>query len=102
MFVLISGVEVREYDLVAKSDKLFFKSEHLISCIAISPLGRYLLANFIQTQEIACLEIGTETILGTYDGLKEQRYVTRPCFTGHQSELIASGSEGMKDAVAFV
>lgn len=93
-FVLISGLEIRVYDLEAKSDELFFKSDVLISCISLSPLGKYLLVNFIQEEEIACLEIGAELIVAKYSGLKEQRYVTRPCFSGSHSEFIVSGSEG--------
>lgn len=95
VFVLISGLELRVYDLETKSDELFFKSDVLISCISLSPLGKYLLVNFIQVEELTCLEIGAELIVAKYSGLKEQRYVTRPCFSGSHSEIIVSGSEGM-------
>uniref|UniRef100_K3WHL7 Uncharacterized protein n=1 Tax=Globisporangium ultimum (strain ATCC 200006 / CBS 805.95 / DAOM BR144) TaxID=431595 RepID=K3WHL7_GLOUD len=96
VFILISGVEIREYDLVAKSDELFFKGEHLISCIAISSTGNHLLINFIQTEEIACLEINSETILPKYIGAKEKRFITRPCFVGQQNGIVTCGSEDAK------
>ncbi|KAF1333565.1 Chloride channel, partial [Globisporangium splendens] len=96
VFILISGVEIREYDLIAKSDELFFKGEHLISCIAISPSGNHLLVNFIQTEEIVCLEIDSETILPKYIGVKEKRFITRPCFIGQQSDIVACGSEDFR------
>lgn len=95
VFVLIAGAEIRVYDLDTKSDVTFFKSEHLISTIAISSDGRFVLANFIQQEKIACMEISTETIVANYRGIQEKRYIIQPSFCGYYDELVASGSEGM-------
>ncbi|GMF10710.1 unnamed protein product [Phytophthora lilii] len=94
VFVLISGYEVRVYDIAHKSDELFLEAEHLVSCISISPSGKFLLVNFMKQEQIACMEIGTGSLLAKYSGIREQRYVLRPCFGGAHSELVASGSEG--------
>lgn len=94
LFVLISGAEIRVYDLDTKSDAMFFKSEQLISSITISSDGRFLLANFIQQEKISCLEISTETIVSNYRGIQEKRYIIQPSFCGCYDELVASGSEG--------
>lgn len=94
IFVLISGVEIRVYDLESKSDELFFKAEEFVSCISLSRSGKYMLVNMIREEELLCLEIDAEVIIAKYSGLEEQRYVLRPCFSGPDSEIVVSGSEG--------
>lgn len=99
VFVLISGNEIRVYDITHKSDELFLQAEHLVSCLSISPSGKFLLVNFVKQEQIACVEIATGSIIAKYRGIHELRYVLRPCFSGAHSELVASGSEGTKISV---
>ncbi|RLN37277.1 hypothetical protein BBJ28_00010305 [Nothophytophthora sp. Chile5] len=94
MFVLISSNEIRVYDMARKSDELFLKTAHPISCLSISSSGKYLLVNLLQQSEILCVEIATGSTVARYRGLREQRYVLRPCFGGAHDELVMSGSEG--------
>ncbi|RLN57393.1 hypothetical protein BBJ28_00002695 [Nothophytophthora sp. Chile5] len=100
MFVLISSDEIRVYDMAHKSDELFLKTAHPISCLSISSSGKYLLVNLLQQSEILCVEIATGSTVAKYRRLREQRYVLRPCFGGAHDELVVSGSEG-NDSVAF-
>ncbi|KAG3118583.1 hypothetical protein PI124_g5098 [Phytophthora idaei] len=93
VFVLISGCEIRVYDIANKSDELFLESENLMSCLTISPSGKFLLVNFVKQEQLACIEIATGSVVAKYLGIREQRYVLRPCFIGAHSELVASGSE---------
>ncbi|POM63739.1 Hypothetical protein PHPALM_20820 [Phytophthora palmivora] len=96
VFVLISGYEIRVYDIAHKSDELFLEADHLMSCLGISPSGKFLLVNFVKHEQIACVEIATSAVVAKYRGIREQRYVLRPCFTGAHSELVACGSEDGK------
>ncbi|KAF4321737.1 hypothetical protein JM18_003629, partial [Phytophthora kernoviae] len=96
VFVLVSGYEIRAYDIAHKTDEVFFKAEQLVSCIEISPSGRFLLINFVKQDQIVCLEIATVSIIAKYRGIREQRYVLRPCFGGTHCELVVSGSEDGK------
>ncbi|CAI5732598.1 unnamed protein product [Peronospora destructor] len=93
VFVLTSGYEVRVYDITLKSDQLFLQTEHLVSCLSISPSGKFILVNFVKEEQIACMEMATGSVVAKYRGLREQRYVLRPCFGGDHSELVVSGSE---------
>uniref|UniRef100_A0AAV1UHQ3 Uncharacterized protein n=1 Tax=Peronospora matthiolae TaxID=2874970 RepID=A0AAV1UHQ3_9STRA len=93
VYVLISGYEIRVYDVARKSDELFLHAKHLISCLSISPSGEFLLVNYIKQEKIACVEIATGSIIARYRGIREQRYVLRPCFSGAHGELVACGSE---------
>ncbi|CAI5721736.1 unnamed protein product [Peronospora effusa] len=93
VFVLTSGYEVRVYDTTLKSDTLFLQAEHLVSCLSICPSGKFLLVNFVKEEQIACVEIATGSVVAKYRGLRERRYVLRPCFGGDHSELVVSGSE---------
>ena len=94
VFVLTSGNEIRVYDIACKSDELFLRVEPLISCISISPSGTFMLVNFVKQEKIVCVEIASGSIVAKYRGIREQRYVLRPCFCGFDDELVASGSEG--------
>ncbi|EEY58772.1 uncharacterized protein PITG_10905 [Phytophthora infestans T30-4] len=94
VFVLISGYEIRVYDVAHKSDELFIESENLMSCLTVSPSGKFLLVNFVKQEQLACIDVGTGSVVAKYHGVREQRYVLRPCFMGAHSELVASGSEG--------
>ncbi|OWZ08019.1 hypothetical protein PHMEG_00019501 [Phytophthora megakarya] len=96
VFVLISGYEIRVYDIAHKADELFLEAEHLMSCLSISPSGKFLLVNFVKHEQIACIEIATGSVLAKYRGVREQRYVLRPCFVGTHNELVACGSEDGK------
>lgn len=95
VFVLISGVEIRVFDLASKADELFFRADELVSCICLAPSGKFLLVNLIRDEEIVCLEVDAELIVAKYSGLAERRYVLRPCFSGHDEELVVCGSEGV-------
>ncbi|TYZ63081.1 hypothetical protein PybrP1_011769, partial [[Pythium] brassicae (nom. inval.)] len=101
-FVLISGVEIRVYDLESKADELFFRAEELVSCISLAPSGKFLLVNLIRDEKIVCLEVDTGLIVATYSGLVEQRYVLRPCFGGHGDELAYSHGRFAIDAKVYV
>ncbi|KAE9037583.1 hypothetical protein PR001_g8316 [Phytophthora rubi] len=96
VFVLISGHEIRVYDVAHKSDELFFEAEHLISCLSISPSGEFLLMNLLKQEQVVCVEVATGSVVAKYRGIREQRYVLRPCFVGAHSELVACGSEDGK------
>ncbi|KAF4036867.1 WD domain G-beta repeat [Phytophthora infestans] len=96
VFVLISGYEIRVYDVAHKSDELFIESENLMSCLTVSPSGKFLLVNFVKQEQLACIDVGTGSVVAKYHGVREQRYVLRPCFMGAHSELVASGSEDGK------
>ncbi|KAL3657381.1 hypothetical protein V7S43_017700 [Phytophthora oleae] len=93
VFVLTSGNEIRVYDIAHKSDELFLETEYLVSCLAMSPSGKFLLVNSVKQEQLACVEISTGSVVAKYRGIREQRYVLRPCFTGAHSELVVSGSE---------
>ncbi|KAI9911599.1 hypothetical protein PsorP6_009589 [Peronosclerospora sorghi] len=93
VFVLISSIEIRVFNTSLNSDELFFQGEDLISCISLSSCGKYLLVNYFQREQIACIETATGSLIAKYDGIREQRYVLRPCFTGTYNELVACGSE---------
>ncbi|KAG7385596.1 hypothetical protein PHYPSEUDO_001248 [Phytophthora pseudosyringae] len=93
VFVLTSGYEIRVYDIAHKSDELFLEAEHLMSCLSMSPSGKFLLVNFVKQEQLACVEIATGSVAAKYRGIREQRYVLRPCFSGAHSELVACGSE---------
>ncbi|KAG7396405.1 Dipeptidyl peptidase 2 [Phytophthora boehmeriae] len=93
VFVLVSGYEIRTYDIAQKTDGLFFKAERVISCIEISPCGKFLLINFVKQEQLVCLDIATVSIIAKYHGISEKRYVLRPCFCGTHCELVVSGSE---------
>ncbi|KAL4146406.1 hypothetical protein PRNP1_012270 [Phytophthora ramorum] len=96
VFVLVSGYEIRVYDIAHKSDELFLEADHLVSCLSMSPCGKLLLLNFVRQEQIACVEISTALVTAKYRGIHEQRYVLRPCFGGAHSELVVSGSEDSK------
>ncbi|KAG6615793.1 WD40 repeat-containing protein [Phytophthora cinnamomi] len=96
VFVLISGYEIRVYDIAHKSDELFFEAEHLISCLSISSSGKFLLMNLLKQEQVMCVEVATGSVIAKYRGIREQRYVLRPCFVGAHSELVVSGSEDGK------
>ncbi|KUF89406.1 WD repeat-containing protein 26 [Phytophthora nicotianae] len=96
VFVLISGYEIRVYDVAHKSDELFIEADNVMSCLTISPSGKFLLVNFVKQEQLTCIEIATGSVVAKYHGIREQRYVLRPCFIGAHSELVASGSEGTK------
>uniref|UniRef100_H3GZV7 CTLH domain-containing protein n=1 Tax=Phytophthora ramorum TaxID=164328 RepID=H3GZV7_PHYRM len=96
VFVLVSGYEIRVYDIAHKSDELFLEADHLVSCLSMSPCGKFLLLNFVRQEQIACVEISTALVTAKYRGIHEQRYVLRPCFGGAHSELVVSGSEDSK------
>ncbi|CAH0519516.1 unnamed protein product [Peronospora belbahrii] len=93
VFVLTSGHEIRVYDITLKTDQLFLQAEHLVSCLSVSPCGKFLLVNFIKQEQIACVDIATGSVTAKYCGLREQRYVLRPCFVGSHSEVVVAGSE---------
>src|SRR4051794_39699389 len=93
-FVLCSETELRVYNLVDKSDRLLLRADHLISSITLSPSSDFLLLNFIEHEEIACLNITTDTIVSRQRGFKQKRYILHPCFAGVDDELVVSGSEG--------
>lgn len=96
LFVLVSGHDIRVYNTSDKSDELFLEAENLTSCLAISPCGKYLLANLIKLDQIACFDVATGSVVANYGGVRVQRYVLRPCFIGNQSEFVTSGSEDGK------
>ncbi|ETL81752.1 hypothetical protein L917_17978 [Phytophthora nicotianae] len=96
VFVLISGYEIRVYDVAHKSDELFIEADNVMSCLTISPSGKFLLVNFVKQEQLTCIEIATGSVVAKYHGIREQRYVLRPCFIGAHSELVASGSEDGK------
>ncbi|TMW55904.1 hypothetical protein Poli38472_008552 [Pythium oligandrum] len=100
--VLTSDVEVHAYNLQDKSDRSLLRSDHLISCIEISQSvasgsktdqAQYLLLNLIENQDIACLDLSTEVLTARFKGIKQDRYILRPSFSGYYNELIVSGSE---------
>jgi mannose-6-phosphate isomerase-like protein (cupin superfamily) len=94
VFVLISGHEIRVYDVALKTDELFLVGDHLMSCLSISSSGKFLLVNFVKQEELACVEIATGSVVAKYHGIREERYVLRPCFGGVHDEIVACGSEG--------
>lgn len=94
VFVLISGTEIRSYDVASRADELLFHADALVSCMRLSPSGKHLLVNVIGVEEIVCLEVDADVVVATYTGVREQRYVLRPCFSGRDSELVVCGSEG--------
>lgn len=94
VFVLMPSNEIYLYDPTRRTDELFYEGDHLVSCIGLSTTGRYLLVNLVRHEEIVCLDVQSETLVARYRGLREQRYVLRPCFAGCQDEAVVSGSEG--------
>lgn len=94
VFVLISAFEIRAYDVALRSDELLLEAEHAISCLNISSSGRFLLMNLLKQEQVVCVEVATGSVIAKYRGIREQRYVLRPCFVGAHSELVACGSEG--------
>ncbi|EGZ29443.1 hypothetical protein PHYSODRAFT_349334 [Phytophthora sojae] len=96
VFVLISAFEIRAYDVALRSDELLLEAEHAISCLNISSSGRFLLMNLLKQEQVVCVEVATGSVIAKYRGIREQRYVLRPCFVGAHSELVACGSEDGK------
>jgi hypothetical protein len=99
--VLCSETELRVYNLVDKSDRLLLRADHLIAAITVSPACDFILLSYIELEEIACLDVATDTIVSRQRGFKQERYVMRPCFAGADNELVVSGSEGMKELKLF-
>ncbi|KAL7680041.1 putative translation initiation factor, beta propellor-like domain, WD40-repeat-containing [Plasmopara halstedii] len=96
VFVLLPGFELRVYDVTQKSDHLILQTKHVVSCLVISSCGHFLLLNCIKEEQVMCVESTTGRTLATFQGMREQRYILRPCFIGFQHELVASGSEDGK------
>jgi hypothetical protein len=102
VFVLMPNNDIYVYDPARRTDELFYEGDHLVSCICLSTSGRYLLVNLVRHEEIVCLDIESEAVVARYRGVREQRYVLRPCFAGYQDEVVVCGSEGMRVTLDYV
>jgi hypothetical protein len=78
VFVLMPNNDIYVYDPARRTDELFYEGDHLVSCIE------------------------SEAVVARYCGLREQRYVLRPCFAGYQDEVVVCGSEGMRVTLDYV